>query len=45
MPPNRFLSTLLTGLLIAAAATGCRKSTSHTSTLSAGPDTLIAGQG
>jgi hypothetical protein len=43
MSPNRFLSALLTGLLIAAAATGCRKSTSHTSTLSASPDTLIAG--
>lgn len=43
MSPSRFLSALFTGLLIAAAATGCRKSTSHTSTVSAGPDTLIAG--
>lgn len=43
MSPSRFLSALVIGLLIAAAATGCRKSTSHTSTLSAGPDTLIAG--
>jgi hypothetical protein len=43
MSPSRFLSALLTGLLIAATATGCRKSTSHTSTLSGGPDTLIAG--
>ncbi len=43
MSPSRLLPALLTGLLITAAASGCRKSTSHTSTLSAGPDTLIAG--
>ena len=43
MSPSRFLPALLIGLLIAAAASGCRKSTSHTSTLSATPDTLIAG--
>lgn len=43
MSPCRLLPALLTGLLITAAASGCRKSTSHTSTLSAGPDTLIAG--
>ena len=43
MSSSRFLPALLTGLLITAAASGCRKSTTHTSTLSAGPDTLIAG--
>jgi hypothetical protein len=43
MSPTFLLSALITGLLIAATASGCRKSTSHTSTLSAGPDTLIAG--
>ena len=43
MSRNRLTVLLLTGLLIVVTATGCRKSTSHTSTLSAGPDTLIAG--
>jgi hypothetical protein len=43
MSPARLLSALLTGLWIVVTASGCRKSTSHTSTLSAGPDTLVAG--
>lgn len=43
MSHSRLLTALLTGLLISTAATACRKSTSHTSTLSAGPDTLITG--
>jgi hypothetical protein len=43
MSHSRWFPPLLAALLIAATATGCRKSTSHTSTLSGGPDTLIAG--
>ena len=44
MSHSRLLPALLSGLLIIAAATGCRKSTSHTSsTSSTSPDTLIAG--
>ena len=43
MSHSRWFPPLLAALLITATATGCRKSTSHTSTLSGGPDTLIAG--
>jgi hypothetical protein len=43
MSPIRLFSALLTGLLITAAATGCRKTVHHTSTVSTVPDTLIAG--
>lgn len=43
VPAIRLLSTLLAGLLIAAAATGCRKTVHRTSTVSTVPDTLIAG--
>lgn len=43
MSPTRLLPALLTGLLITAAATGCRKTVHHTSTVSTVPDTLIAG--
>lgn len=41
MPTARLLSALLTGLLLSTAATGCRKTVHRTSTVSAGPDTLI----
>jgi hypothetical protein len=43
MSRNRLPVALLYGLLITAAATGCRKTTVHTSTVSSAPDTLIAG--
>lgn len=43
MSPSRFLSALFTGLLITAAATGCRKTVHRTTTISTVPDTLIAG--
>lgn len=43
MSRNRLTVLLLTGLLIAATATGCRKTVHRTSTVSTVPDTLIAG--
>lgn len=43
MSPSRLLFALLTGLLITATATGCRKTVHRTSTVSTVPDTLIAG--
>lgn len=43
MSLTRFLSAVLTGLLITTAATGCRKTVHRTSTVSTVPDTLIAG--
>lgn len=44
MSSTRFLTALLTGLLITATATSCRKTVIHPSSSSpTGPDTLIAG--
>ncbi len=43
LSPTRFLTALLTGLLITTAATGCRKVVHRTSAVLIVPDTLVAG--